>query len=71
LDFSQEHFGKFENHTRFIGSKLLRHMGYVGQGLGKRRKDILIPIVATPWAKHEVLGIIVRTKNPRNMRPFL
>jgi hypothetical protein len=37
LEFSQDNFGEFEKHTRGIGSKLLRHMGYDGQGIGKRR----------------------------------
>jgi hypothetical protein len=31
-------------------------MGYDGQGLGKRRKGILISIVAAPKVKHEGLG---------------
>jgi hypothetical protein len=55
LDISQENFGEFENHTRGIGSKLLRNMGYDGQGLGKRRQGIISPIVVTLRVKHEGL----------------
>jgi tuftelin-interacting protein 11 len=56
VDTSQEQLKEFEKHTRGIGSKLLKKMGYDGKGLGKRRQGILIPIVVTPLAKHEGLG---------------
>jgi hypothetical protein len=55
LYFSHENFGEFEKHTRGIGSKILKKMGYDGKGLGNRRQGILIPIVYMPWVKHEVL----------------
>jgi hypothetical protein len=66
LDISQEHLGDFEKHTRGIGSKLLRKMGYDGQGLGKRRQGILSPIVAAPRVKHEGLGFDGRKEKAMN-----
>jgi hypothetical protein len=56
LEFSQQHFGEFEKHTKGIGLKILRKIDYYGQGLGKRRQGILSPIVATPRVKHVCLG---------------
>jgi hypothetical protein len=38
MDFSQDNFSEFEKHTKGTNSKLLRNMGYDGQGIGKRRK---------------------------------
>jgi len=35
-------------HTIGIGSKFLMHMGYHGQGIGKRRYGIINPIISTP-----------------------
>jgi hypothetical protein len=64
LDFFQEHFVDFEKHTRGIGSKLLKCLGYDGQGIGKRRQGIISTIVATLWVKHEGLGFNVRVEIP-------
>jgi hypothetical protein len=52
----QETFGDFEKHTRGIGSKLMRKMGYDGQGLGKEGQWILIPIVSQQRPEYESLG---------------
>jgi hypothetical protein len=51
-----------------IGLKLLRQMGYDGQGIGKRRQGILSPIVATSRVKHEGLGFDGRGENPMTMK---
>jgi hypothetical protein len=45
-DISQDSFGVFENHTRGIGSKLMRQVGYNGQGTSKKGQGIMIPIIA-------------------------
>jgi hypothetical protein len=55
FDFLQDNFGEFENHSRGIGSKLLRLMGYDGEGIGKTRKGILNPIVDAPRVNHKGL----------------
>jgi hypothetical protein len=54
----QETFGDFEKHTRGIDSKLMRQMGYDGQGLGKEGQGILIPIVTQQRPKHEGLRLV-------------
>jgi tuftelin-interacting protein 11 len=61
---SQDQLGEFEKHTRGIGSKLLRKMGYYGQGIGKRIQGILSPILVVPMAKHEGLGLMEQVKIP-------
>ena len=67
IDIPQEQFGEFKKHTRGIGSKLLRQMGYDGQGLGEARQCILSPIVATTWVTYESLGFDGRNKNHMTM----
>jgi hypothetical protein len=57
IDTSQEHLNEFEKNTKDIISKLLKKMGYDGQGLGKRRQDILIPIVNV--SAHYHLSLVV------------
>jgi hypothetical protein len=54
--FSQETFCDFEKHTRGIGSKVTRQMGYDGQG-------IQIPIIAQQRPKHEGLGFSGQESN--------
>jgi hypothetical protein len=61
MDLSKELLGDFENHTRSIGSKLVRQMGYGIQGIGKRIQGISNPIVfeyvhLIPFASKRVLG---------------
>jgi hypothetical protein len=56
LEIPQDNLGEFEMHTKGIGSKLLREMGYNGQGLGRRRKDIISPIVVESGVKPKSLG---------------
>jgi hypothetical protein len=48
IEISQYNLDEFEKNTICIGSKLLKKMGYDGQGLGNRIQGILIPIVVTP-----------------------
>jgi len=68
IDISLENIGDFEKQTIGIGCKLLRKMGYHGQGLGKRRQGNLSPIVDTPWDKHEGLGFDGRGGNSITMK---
>jgi hypothetical protein len=70
FDFSPEHFGEFEKHTRGISSNILRKMGYDGHGLGKRRQGILCPTVVASWVKNEGYVLMEELKNPMTTRPF-
>lgn len=50
-------FGAFERHTRGIGAKLLKQMGYEdGCGLGKDNQGIVDPIQPKKWHKRAGLG---------------
>ena len=55
LDISQNHLSDFENHTSGIISKLLREVGYYGQGIRNISQVILRLIVAKMRVKHEGL----------------
>jgi len=46
----------FENHTSGIGSQLLRKLGYTEGGLGKNRKEIVIPIKLVVQTSRAGLG---------------
>jgi hypothetical protein len=52
---SQETFGGFEKHTKGIGYKFMKKMGYDGQWIENQGQEILIPIVAQPRPKYEGL----------------
>jgi tuftelin-interacting protein 11 len=50
-------FGAFERHTRGIGAKLLKQMGYQeGQGLGRSNQGIVHPVQARKWDRRAGLG---------------
>jgi hypothetical protein len=68
IDISQDNIGEFKNHTRGISSKVLRKMCYNGQGIEKRRKGILIPIVATSWVNNEGSSFDSRVGKPMTMK---
>jgi hypothetical protein len=68
VDNSLEQIGDFEKCTRGIGSNLLRHMRYDGQGLGKGSQGILSPIVIAQRGKHEGLIFDGRVENPITMK---
>jgi hypothetical protein len=70
-NLSQEHFGDFDNHTRGIGSKLIKQMSCNGQELGKRSQGIINPIVAELKVKHEDLGFNGTEERHRTPRSHL
>lgn len=54
---SSEPLGRWEEHTRGIGSKLMTQMGYVlGTGLGKRSDGRIDPVEATVLPAGKSLG---------------
>lgn len=55
---SNEPLGKWEKHTRGIGSKLMMQMGYVsGAGLGKHGDGRVEPVEATILPAGKSLGL--------------
>jgi hypothetical protein len=68
IDISHEELGEFENHTIGIGSKILRKMGYDGQGIGRRKQGILNPIIDMSWVKHEGLCFDGGDAKPMTMK---
>lgn len=62
LDLLQEYLGDFEKNTRSIGSKLLRQMGYNGNGLRKITQGIISPILDELRVKLKGLEKAMTTK---------
>jgi hypothetical protein len=55
IEISEENLHEFKNHTREIGYKIIRKIGYDGQGIGHIIQGILSPNLVIPRAKHEGL----------------
>ena len=57
MSTSDEPLGRWEEHTRGMGSKLMAQMGYVfGTGLGKRSDGRIAPVEATVLPAGKSLG---------------
>lgn len=55
-DFHDDEFAAFEKHTTWIGSKLMKEMGYQGKGLGIKGQGIINPIKFQELPRHAGLG---------------
>jgi len=56
--FLDDDFVVFENHTRGIGSKLLKRMGYEGKGMGINGQGIVSPIKVEELPRQVGLGYV-------------
>ena len=56
--FPDDDFAVFENHTKGIGSKQLKRMGYEGKGLGVNGQGIVNPIKVEELPRQAGLGYV-------------